>query len=63
MLGEKNVGDYAVYPSDTAPDGPLGPFGVDLRHEGGANYAFLDGRVKWLKAGADVNPTNLWINN
>jgi prepilin-type N-terminal cleavage/methylation domain-containing protein/prepilin-type processing-associated H-X9-DG protein len=62
MLGEKNIGDYPVYPSDTDPAGPLGPFRVDCRHNEGANYAFMDGHVKWLKYGADDNPVNMWIN-
>ena len=62
MLGEKSCGDWAVFPSDSDPAGPDGPFRVDCRHDGGANYAFLDGRVHWMKKGDDSTPVNLWIN-
>jgi prepilin-type processing-associated H-X9-DG protein len=27
---------------------------------GGANYAFVDGSVRFLKFGQSVNPVNLW---
>ena len=30
------------------------------RHRGGANYAFVDGHVKWLKAAQTLDPVNLW---
>jgi prepilin-type processing-associated H-X9-DG protein len=63
MLGEKNIGDWLVVPSDTDPASEWYPYRVDQRHDGGANFAFLDGRVKWMKQGDDVKPFNLWINH
>jgi prepilin-type processing-associated H-X9-DG protein/prepilin-type N-terminal cleavage/methylation domain-containing protein len=32
----------------------------DERHNGGTNYAFFDGHVKWMKTGGTLQPRNLW---
>jgi prepilin-type N-terminal cleavage/methylation domain-containing protein/prepilin-type processing-associated H-X9-DG protein len=32
------------------------------RHQGGANYIFADGHVKWLMPNATLTPKNLWNN-
>jgi len=34
-----------------------------LIHNGGANWAFCDGRVKWLRAEQTVEPRNLWLKD
>jgi prepilin-type processing-associated H-X9-DG protein len=33
---------------------------VAYRHNGGANYAFADGRAKWYMKGAERGPTIVW---
>jgi prepilin-type processing-associated H-X9-DG protein len=32
----------------------------DKRHNGGLNYIFFDGHVKWMKSEQTVSPKNLW---
>jgi prepilin-type processing-associated H-X9-DG protein len=34
-----------------------------LIHNGGANWAFCDGRVKWLRAEQTIEPRNLWLKD
>ena len=42
-------------------DGPEDLLMCDVyRHRGGANYAFADGHVKWLKPAQSFHPVNLW---
>ncbi len=39
---------------------PITNYDTDKRHNGGANYAFFDGHVKWLRVDATLSPKNLW---
>ena len=42
-------------------DGPADLLMCDAqRHLAGANYAFVDGHVKWLKPAQTLQPVNLW---
>ena len=36
---------------------------AQLIHNGGANWAFCDGRVKWLRAEQTIEPRNLWLKD
>lgn len=35
----------------------------DKRHNGGINFIFFDGHVKWMRIQATVSPKNLWTTN
>ena len=35
----------------------------DQRHNGGLNYIFFDGHVKWMVTSATVKPNNMWTLN
>ncbi|MFO8079575.1 MAG: DUF1559 domain-containing protein [Armatimonadota bacterium] len=58
LIGEKASGGFPAHPSSSTYVGGR----VDQRHSGGANYVFGDGHAKWLKAGTDVSPENLWAS-
>lgn len=58
-----NAPDTELFPGET----PFGPLGA-LRHQGGSNYGFVDGHVRWYRpdqvAGAEVTVDGvLKVNN
>jgi prepilin-type N-terminal cleavage/methylation domain-containing protein/prepilin-type processing-associated H-X9-DG protein len=62
LLGEKGDGDWPCYPYDSPP-ASWGPVDVVVgRHNGGSNFAFCDGHVKWVILGGDIAPVNMWLN-
>jgi prepilin-type N-terminal cleavage/methylation domain-containing protein/prepilin-type processing-associated H-X9-DG protein len=36
---------------------------AQLIHNGGTNWAFCDGRVKWMRKEQTINPRNLWLKD
>lgn len=59
-MDSTNANQYTVYPTNIswAPAGSV----VFARHFEGSNFMFMDGHAKWLKKGADLSPTNLWMS-
>ena len=65
ILALDGDGQFVNPGTQTPPfEGTVGlqKYGVDARHDGGANVCFADGHVKWLSLG-DLTKKSLWTIN